>query len=91
MSTSYDAEVIAGERLELLPLRVAHAPEMAGVLGDPSLHAFVGGAPDTPDAPLLRDRALRDGRPTAYVCRDFVCGLPTTDPVELAHQLRATR
>ncbi|MFB4194904.1 thioredoxin domain-containing protein [Streptomyces carpaticus] len=49
------------------------------------------GAPDTPDAPLLRDRALRDGLPTAYVCRDFVCGLPTTDPVELAHQLRATR
>ncbi|MGW3293902.1 thioredoxin domain-containing protein [Streptomyces xiamenensis] len=49
------------------------------------------GAPDTPDAPLLSDRALRDGLPTAYVCRNFVCALPTTDPVELARQLRTGR
>jgi uncharacterized protein YyaL (SSP411 family) len=33
---------------------------------------------------LLRDRPMVDGRPTAYVCRGFVCDRPTTDPTELA-------
>ncbi|MEH3033516.1 MAG: thioredoxin domain-containing protein [Aeromicrobium erythreum] len=33
---------------------------------------------------LLQDRTARDGRPTAYVCRDFVCSLPTTDPRDLS-------
>jgi len=28
---------------------------------------------------LFADRGTRDGRPTAYLCRDFVCRLPTTD------------
>ncbi|MFD7964950.1 GNAT family N-acetyltransferase [Streptomyces zaomyceticus] len=32
-------------RLDLEPLAVAHADEMAGVLADPALHAFIGGAP----------------------------------------------
>ena len=35
-------------------------------------------------SPLLADRPLVDGRPTAYVCRGFVCDRPTTDPAELA-------
>jgi hypothetical protein len=34
--------------------------------------------------PLLRDRPLVDGRPTAYVCRGFVCDRPVTDPAALA-------
>ena len=33
---------------------------------------------------LLQDRPMVDGRPTAYVCRGFVCDRPTTDPAELA-------
>ncbi|GAA3577077.1 thioredoxin domain-containing protein [Microlunatus spumicola] len=37
---------------------------------------------------LLEDRSARDGRPTAYVCRGFVCRLPVTDPEALAEQLR---
>ncbi|MGK5532348.1 thioredoxin domain-containing protein [Streptomyces sp. URMC 129] len=47
------------------------------------------GEPDAPGAPpLLANRPLRDGRPTAYVCRGFVCSAPTTSPAELAAQLR---
>ena len=37
--------------------------------------------------PLLADRAAVDGRPTAYVCRQYVCQLPVTAPEELARQL----
>ena len=32
---------------------------------------------------LFADKALRDGRATAYDCRDFACRLPVTDPVDL--------
>jgi uncharacterized protein YyaL (SSP411 family) len=39
--------------------------------------------------PLLRDRPTIDGRPTAYVCEQFVCQAPTTDPEELRRQLDA--
>jgi uncharacterized protein YyaL (SSP411 family) len=44
------------------------------------------GAADPP--PLLAGRPLREGRPTAYVCRGFVCTTPTTDPATLTAQLR---
>ncbi|MFG2659941.1 GNAT family N-acetyltransferase [Streptomyces sp. NPDC048425] len=36
---------MATKRLELLPLQVEFADEMAAVLGDPALHTFIGGAP----------------------------------------------
>jgi uncharacterized protein YyaL (SSP411 family) len=39
--------------------------------------------------PLLADRVAIDGRPTAYVCRDFVCRLPVTDPDALRAALAA--
>jgi uncharacterized protein YyaL (SSP411 family) len=39
--------------------------------------------------PLLQDRPQRDGKPTAYVCRSFVCNLPTTDIDEMIRQLEA--
>jgi uncharacterized protein len=37
--------------------------------------------------PLLRDRPLRDGRATAYVCHGFACRQPVNEPVELEAQL----
>ncbi|MFH9231035.1 thioredoxin domain-containing protein [Streptomyces globisporus] len=37
--------------------------------------------------PLLVDRPLVGGEPTAYVCRHFVCDAPTTDAGELADKL----
>jgi uncharacterized protein YyaL (SSP411 family) len=39
--------------------------------------------------PLLRDRIAIDGRPTAYVCRGFVCELPVTDAAALRTRLEA--
>ena len=37
--------------------------------------------------PLLEERDKVDGRPTAYVCQNYVCQLPATDPDTLAFQL----
>lgn len=42
------------------------------------------------DVPLLADRHQVDGKATAYVCRQFVCNKPTTDPAELRSQVAAT-
>ncbi|MET8907950.1 GNAT family N-acetyltransferase [Micromonospora sp. NPDC004551] len=42
------AEAVETSRLGLVPLVVGHAEEMAVVLGDPELHAFIGGAPADP-------------------------------------------
>ena len=39
--------------------------------------------------PLLHDRSQVDGKPTAYVCRDFVCQLPVTTTAALIDQLSA--
>jgi uncharacterized protein len=37
--------------------------------------------------PLLEDRPQRDGLATAYVCRDFSCRAPVTQPADLRRQL----
>jgi RimJ/RimL family protein N-acetyltransferase len=55
------AETITTERLDLLPLQVEHAAEMAAVLGDPALHTFIGGAPETPEGLLARYERLVAG------------------------------
>lgn len=47
-------------RLDVLPLRVAYADEMAAVLGDPALHTYTGGTPETAD-----ELRARYGRQTA--------------------------
>ncbi|GAA3974702.1 thioredoxin domain-containing protein [Streptomyces plumbiresistens] len=41
------------------------------------------GTPDSDELPLLADRSLSNGEPTAYVCRNFTCDAPTTDPDRL--------
>jgi uncharacterized protein YyaL (SSP411 family) len=39
--------------------------------------------------PLLQARAAVDGKPTAYVCRNYSCELPVTERAALAKQLDA--
>jgi uncharacterized protein YyaL (SSP411 family) len=47
------------------------------------------GTPAAQGLPLLADRPAVEGKPTAYVCRRYVCRLPVTDPTALAGQLDA--
>jgi len=44
---------------------------------------------DQPGTPLLAERELIHGLPTAYVCENYVCQLPVTDRTELAKLLDA--
>ncbi|MFJ7078583.1 GNAT family N-acetyltransferase [Streptomyces sp. NPDC098781] len=57
------ADPIRTERLDLLPLRVEHAEEMAVVLSDPALHRFIGGSPYSPDDLRARYERLVAGAP----------------------------
>ena len=43
---------------------------------------------DAPPIPLLQDRPLKGGLPTAYLCEGFSCQAPTNDPDELQRQLQ---
>jgi hypothetical protein len=61
------AEHISTERLDLLPLRVDHAEEMATVLSDRALHSFIGGSPDTAEALRARYQRLAAGSPDPSV------------------------
>jgi len=71
----------ATQAMHLVALR-GTAPGAAVALGDPDA------ATGEHAVPLLADRPLVDGRPTAYVCRHFVCSAPTTDLDALAAALR---
>ncbi|GAA4923587.1 thioredoxin domain-containing protein [Actinoplanes utahensis] len=49
----------------------------------PGGSVMVAGEPNRPGVPLLADRPLLNGEPTAYVCRGFVCDRPVTTPADL--------
>ena len=54
----------------------------------PSL-ILAGGPPPSDDTlALLKDREARNGRATAYVCRNYVCKEPATTSEQLDDQLR---
>ncbi|WP_456788197.1 thioredoxin domain-containing protein [Cellulomonas sp. P5_C5] len=66
----------ARSALHLAALRSV-APGLVVAVGEPGADA----------PPLLHDRPLVSGVAAAYVCRGFVCALPTTSAEELARQL----
>lgn len=57
----------------------------AALLGTAPGAVVAVGTTDSDELPLLADRTLVGGEPTAYVCRNFTCDSPTTD----ADRLRA--
>ena len=62
------------------------------VMGDNSSIASLSmgeqrGGLDLAGLPLLKDRGMIGGRPTAYVCQNYACQLPVTEPEALAAQL----
>ncbi|MFF9027792.1 thioredoxin domain-containing protein [Streptomyces iakyrus] len=72
------------------PREVAVVGPSLGDEGTRSLHrtALLGtapgavvavGVPESEEFPLLSDRPLVGGEPTAYVCRNFTCDAPTTE------------
>jgi RimJ/RimL family protein N-acetyltransferase len=65
--TAITAEPIRTGRLTLLPLRAEHAEEMAAALADPGLHAFIGGAPLSPQDLRARYERLVAGSPDPAV------------------------
>ncbi|MGW4639255.1 thioredoxin domain-containing protein [Sphaerisporangium sp. NPDC004334] len=91
----------AGWGLAVAEAALAGPVEVAitGALDDPrtsALHraALMAGVPGTVIAlgdagvPLMEGRGLVDGRPAAYVCRNFACRMPVTTPADLSKELR---
>jgi uncharacterized protein YyaL (SSP411 family) len=68
-------------RAELV--RTAHQLAPAGSV-------VVAGIPDQSELALLEARPMINNRPTAYVCRHFVCKLPVTSVDDLVRQLQTT-
>jgi uncharacterized protein YyaL (SSP411 family) len=42
------------------------------------------------DPGLVEEREMINGQPTAFVCEDYTCQMPVTDPQALAQQLVVT-
>ncbi len=62
-------------------LQAVHSRFMPG-------RVVVGGHPEElPELPLLQGRGMREGRPTAYLCRDFTCTPPIMEAGELVAAL----
>jgi len=73
----------ADPRTAQLQAAALRAPSPGAVLA-------VGDGTGESAVPLLVGRGLVDGAPAAYVCRNFTCRAPVTDPVELAAALGGT-
>ncbi|MEV6025554.1 thioredoxin domain-containing protein [Streptomyces sp. NPDC052036] len=75
---------IAGPALDDPATRTLHRTALLGTA--PGAVVAVG-TPGDEEFPLLADRVLVGGEPTAYVCRNFTCDAPTTDPERLRRAL----
>jgi uncharacterized protein len=91
------AEALAAGPVEVAVVGPAADPDTealyrTALLGTSPGAVVVAGDPQDPASlavPLLHHRPLVDGRAAAYVCRQFVCAAPTTEPAQLAAQLGA--
>jgi hypothetical protein len=69
------------------PTRDLHRTAM---LAAPPGAVFALGDGTAAAVPLLAGRGLVDGGPAVYVCRNFACQLPVTDPAELRAMLSSS-
>ena len=91
------AEAIAAGPAEIAVVGPADDPVTAALyrtslLGTSPGAAVVSGDPHdsaSQAVPLLQGRPLVNEQPAAYVCRQFVCAAPTTDPARLATEIGA--
>ncbi|MFI7504446.1 thioredoxin domain-containing protein [Streptomyces sp. NPDC049687] len=65
----------------------AKALHRTALLGTAPGAVVAYGTTGSDEFPLLADRPLSNGEPTAYVCRNFTCDAPTTDPERLSAAL----
>jgi uncharacterized protein YyaL (SSP411 family) len=78
LSPTREVALIGDDPGELAAVvREAHRPHLV----------LAGGPEDSEEPPLLRGRTTVDGHPAAYVCQNFTCQLPATDPADLRKQL----
>ena len=75
---------VVGPALDDPATRALHRTALMGTA--PGAVVAVGTA-GSEELPLLADRILVDGEPTAYICRNFTCDAPTTDPERLRNAL----
>jgi uncharacterized protein YyaL (SSP411 family) len=75
---------VVGPSLDDPATRTLHRTALLGTA--PGAVVAVG-APESDELPLLVGRPLVGGEPAAYVCRNFTCDAPTTDPERLREAL----
>ncbi|KUJ39715.1 hypothetical protein ADL25_20140 [Streptomyces sp. NRRL F-5122] len=75
---------VVGPALDDPATRALHRTALLGTA--PGAVVAVGTA-GSGELPLLADRIPVDDEPTAYVCRNFTCDAPTTDPERLRNAL----
>ncbi|MHB9859443.1 thioredoxin domain-containing protein [Streptomyces sp. YIM S03343] len=75
---------VVGPALDDEATRLLHRTALLGTA--PGAVVAVG-TPDSDEFPLLAHRPLVDGEPAAYICRNFTCDAPTTDPEALRTRL----
>ncbi|HWC14550.1 MAG TPA: thioredoxin domain-containing protein [Actinomycetota bacterium] len=84
-----------GAPLEVVVVGDRHAPDTDALIETvrgvylPNRVLVTGSLAGSETIPLLRDRPMRDGRATAYVCRRGVCKAPVTEPEDLRRELAA--
>ena len=88
---------VAGDALatpeEVIVLGAAGDPELAAMASVAHeeyrpRRTILGGPPEElPPLPLLEGREMREGRTTAYVCRNFTCSAPILSVEELRREL----
>ncbi|MEU1415938.1 thioredoxin domain-containing protein [Streptomyces sp. NPDC005731] len=71
---------VVGPALDDPATRTLHRTALLGTA--PGAVVAVG-TPGSEELPLLADRVLVGDEPAAYVCRNFTCDAPTTDPERL--------